>query len=145
MEDFTTIALDESTLRENLKKARKSFDYTQSELAESIGISVTAYQKLEKGKTRILNKNFSKCAEVLGVSLAVLVNGFTPIKDAEARLADVKETYGLKMKVQESSYLDEIQAKDKEIERLKETIAEKDGTIFTQKYLIKQLVSKLET
>lgn len=145
MEDFNTIALDESTLRENLKKARKSFDYTQSELAESIGISVTAYQKLEKGKTRILNKNFSKCAEVLGVSLAELVNGFTPIKDAEARLADVKETYGLKMKVQESSYLDEIQAKDKEIERLKETIAEKDGTIFTQKYLIKQLVSKLET
>ena len=145
MEDFNTIALDESTLRENLKKARKSFDYTQSELAESIGISVTAYQKLEKGKTRILNKNFSECAEVLGVSLAELVNGFTPIKDAEARLADVKETYGLKMKVQESSYLDEIQAKDKEIERLKETIAEKDGTIFTQKYLIKQLVSKLET
>ena len=145
MEDFTTIALDESTLRENLKKARKSFDYTQSELAESIGISVTAYQKLEKGKTRILNKNFSKCAEVLGVSLAELVNGFTPIKDAEARLADVKETYGLKMPVQEISYLDEIQAKDKEIERLKETIAEKDGTIFTQKYLIKQLVSKLET
>ena len=75
MEDFNTIALDESTLRENLKKARKSFDYTQSELAESIGISVTAYQKLEKGKTRILNKNFSKCAEVLGVSLAELVNG----------------------------------------------------------------------
>ena len=136
--------MDESSLRENLRKARNTLAYTQAELAESIGISVTAYQKLENGKTRIINKNFAKCAEALGVSLSELVNGFTPVKDAEARLADVKENYGLKLKVQENGYLRDIQLKDKEIERLKDIISDKEETISTQKLLITQLLSRLE-
>ena len=143
MKEDATI-MDEITIRENLKRARISSGLTQTEMAERIGISVTAYQKIESGRTRILNTNFSKCAEVLGVSLSELVNGFIPVRDAEAVIEDVRESYGLKMRVQESGYLNEIQNKDREIGRLKDVIRDKEDTVATQKLLIDQLLSRLE-
>ena len=143
MKEDATI-MDEITIRENLKRARISSGLTQTEMAEKIGISVTAYQKIESGRTKILNTNFSKCAEVLGVSLSELVNGFVPVRDAAAVIEDVRESYGLKMRVQESGYLNEIQNKDREIGRLKDVIKDKEDTIATQKLLIDQLLSRLE-
>jgi transcriptional regulator with XRE-family HTH domain len=136
--------MDEITIRENLKRARVSSGLTQTEMAERIGISVTAYQKIESGRTRILNTNYSKCAEVLGVSLSELVNGFVPVRDAAAVIEDVRESYGLKMRVQESGYLNEVQNKDREIGRLKDVIKDKEDTIATQKLLIDQLLSRLD-
>ena len=143
MKEDATI-MDEITIRENLKKARISSGLTQSEMAERIGISVTAYQKIESGRTRILNPNFSKCADILGVSLSELVNGFVAVRDAEAVIADVRESYGLKMRVQETGYLNELQSKDREIGRLQEIIKDKQETIATQKLLIEQLMSRFE-
>ena len=143
MKEDATI-MDEITIRENLKKARISSGLTQSEMAERIGISVTAYQKIESGRTRILNPNFSKCADILGVSLSELVNGFIAVRDAEAVIADVRESYGLKMRVQETGYLNELQSKDREIGRLQEIIKDKQETIATQKLLIEQLMSRFE-
>lgn len=143
MKEDATI-MDEITIRENLKKARISSGLTQSEMAERIGISVTAYQKIESGRTRILNPNFSKCADILGVSLSELVNGFVAVRDAEAVIADVRESYGFKMRVQETGYLNELQSKDREIGRLQEIIKDKQETIATQKLLIEQLMSRFE-
>jgi len=136
--------MDEITIRENLRRTRVSSGLTQTEMAERIGISVTAYQKIESGRTRILNTNFSKCAEVLGVSLSELVNGFVPVRNAKSVIEDVRESYGLKMRVQESGYMNEIQSKDREIGRLKDVIKDKEDTIATQKLLIDQLLSRLE-
>lgn len=140
MDDATT--MDEATLRENLKKARNSLGFTQAELAESLDISVNAYQKIESGKTRILNQNYARCAETLGLSLSELVNGFLPVRDAAAEIADVKESYGMKMRMQETGYLGEIQDRDREIERLRSIIKDKEDTIATQKLLIQQLLKQ---
>ena len=136
--------IDESAIKENLKKTREERGITQAEIAESLKISVTAYQKIEKGKTRILNKNFSKCAETLGVSIPELVMGFKPIRDAENRIADMEESYGMKMRIQERGYIQEIQQRDREIERLNGIIKDKDDTINTQKLLISQLMSRFK-
>lgn len=138
------IKLDEGTLKDNLKKVRNAQGVTQEKIADSLKISVTAYQKLEHGNTRVLNPNYTKCAELLGVSLSELVNGFKPVKDAEATIEDVKESYGLKMRVQERGYLSELQNRDREIARLKAEIKDKDETISTQKLLIEQLMGRLE-
>ena len=48
------------------------------------------------------------------------------------------------MKVQESGYLNEIQSRDREIERLKGIIKDKEDTISTQKLLIDQLMGRLK-
>ena len=136
--------LDENIIRKNLKQKRLELRYTQSEVADRLDISVTAYQKIERGRTRILNRNYTKCADTFGVSLSELINGFEPVKDAAAALEEARVTYGLKMKVQESDYLSKIQSRDREIERLKEIIKDKEDTIATQKLLIDQLMSRLK-
>lgn len=136
--------MDESTIRENLRKAREERGFTQAIMADTLDISVTAYQKIESGKTRILNKNFSRCAEALGVSMSELVNGFVPVKDAAETFADMKESYGMKLRVQENGYLMEIQRRDREIERLNEIIKDKDVAIESQKMLIDQLMSRFK-
>ncbi len=136
--------LDETLMRENLRKARSSRGLTQAQVAESLDISVTAYQKIESGKTRILNPHFTKCASTLGVPLTELVNGFSPVKDAARTIEEMKESYGIKMKIQESDFLQEIQRRDREIERLNNVIKDKDETISTQKILINQLMGHLK-
>ena len=136
--------LDENTIRENLKNKRIDLGYTQADVADSLDISVTAYQKIESGRTRILNRNYSRCAGIFGVSLSELINGFEPVKDAAAALDEARVSYGLKLKVQENGYLGEIQSRDREIERLKEIIRDKEDTISTQKLLIDQLMSRLK-
>ena len=136
--------MDENIIRKNLKQKRLELRYTQSEVADRLDISVTAYQKIERGRTRILNRNYTKCADTFGVSLSELINGFEPVKDAAAALEEARVTYGLKMKVQESDYLSKIQSRDREIERLKEIIKDKEDTIATQKLLIDQLMSRLK-
>ena len=140
MDDATN--MDEATIRENLKKARNTLGYTQAQMAESLDISVTAYQKIESGKTRIINRNFSKCADSLGMTLPELVVGFKPVRDPEAELAEARQSYELKTKVLESRYINEILQMEKEIGRLKEAIADKDETIATQKLLIDRLMPK---
>ena len=135
--------MDENTIRENLKKARNSSGLTQANMAEKLGISVTAYQKIENGRTRVLNSNFEKCTRALGISLSELVNGFVPVRNAEAVITDVRESYGLKMRVQEKGYLNELRNKDREIARLNDVIKDMNGTIATQKLLIDQLMSRL--
>ncbi len=125
--------MDEASIRKNLRKARNSLGYTQAELAESLDISVTAYQKIENGKTRILNPNFSKCAGTLGMSLSELVNGFDPVENAEALVSDVRETY-----------VSRVKELEKEIAGLKRVIKDKDDTIETQKLLISHLMTGCE-
>ncbi|MBQ5978477.1 MAG: helix-turn-helix transcriptional regulator [Bacteroidales bacterium] len=141
--DAETI-MDESTIRENLRKAREGRGLTQADMADSLDISVTAYQKIESGKTRILNKNFSKCAEALGVSMTELVVGYVPVKDAAATLEDMRESFGMRLRVQENGYIQEIQERDREIARLKEIIKDKDVAIESQKLLIGQLMSRFK-
>ena len=136
------IIMDDSTIRENLKNERISHGLTQKVISEMIGISIPAYQKLEKGKTRILNPNFVKCAEVLGISLSKLVNGFLPVRNAERLFTEVQQEYGEKIRIPESGYRAELKERNKEIERLEKVIKDKEDTIATQKLLIDQLMGK---
>jgi len=140
MDDETR--MDENTIRENLRKVRTSLGYTQADVADRLDISVTAYQKLESGKTKIINRHFYKCAEIFGVSTSELANGFKPVKDADSFLREAQESYGRRLNVMENGYIQEIQRKDREIERLNDIIKDKEETISTQKLLIRQLMGQ---
>ena len=132
--------LDESLMRENLRAARIASGLSQAAVAGILGISVPAYQRLEKGKTHLLNEHYQQCAEIFGISLAELINGFKPVRNADAVLADMRESYGRKFKEQESGHMTELRLKDQEMERMSESIKEKDEFIATQKLLIDQLM-----
>ncbi len=137
--------MDEQSIKRNLEKKRIELDLTQTEMADRLGISLTAYRKLVKGKTRILNGNVEKFAHETGVSVAELVNGFEPISSVEAGLNSVKETYGGRIRLMEDGYNQELSVLRKEIERLKENLVNKEETIRTQKMLIEQLQKNLKS
>lgn len=131
--------LDESTMRGNLRKARVARGLTQAEVADFLKISVTAYQKIESGKTRIINEHYLRCAELFGVSAAELVNGYEPMRNTSSIFSDLKQSYGDKMIELEKHYIGEIQLRELEIRRLTEAIKDKDHLISTQQLLIERL------
>ncbi|MBR5661074.1 MAG: helix-turn-helix transcriptional regulator [Bacteroidales bacterium] len=132
--------LDESTMRDNLRKARMARGLTQAEVADFLNISVTAYQKIESGKTHIINEHYLKCAELFGISAAELVNGYEPERDTSAIFADLKQSYGNRIIEMEKHYIGEIQLREMEIRRLRETIKDKENLISTQEMLIERVM-----
>lgn len=136
--------MDDVTIKNNLEKKRNELGLSQTEMARRLEISLNAYRKLEKGRTRILNEHIEKFAETTGTSVAELVNGFEPIDSVAAGLNDVKETYDRKFRVLEDGYIKEITVLKAEIERLNEKIKDKDEIINTNRMLIKRYRAELK-
>ena len=128
--------MDDATIKSNLEKKRNELGLSQTEMARRLEISLNAYRKLEKGKTRILNEHVEKFAEKTGTSVAELVNGFEPISSLSVGLNDIKENYDKKFRVLEEGYIKEISMLRKEIERLTEKIKDKDEIISINRKLI---------
>jgi transcriptional regulator with XRE-family HTH domain len=55
-------------LGQKIKKLRELKNFTQSHIASELGITQSAYSKLELGETEISYTKISKIAEVLGIS-----------------------------------------------------------------------------
>lgn len=136
--------MDDVTIKNNLEKKRNELGLSQTEMARRLEISLNAYRKLEKGRTRILNEHVEKFAEKVGISVAELVNGFEPIDSVESGLNDVKESYDKKLRLLEDSYLKEIAVLKAEIERLNEKIKDKDDLINTNRMLIQRYQTELK-
>lgn len=59
-------------MRENLKRARLAAGMTQKQVAEYLGISETAYQKIEYGQMIGKIKHWDKLEDLFGVHQRVL-------------------------------------------------------------------------
>ena len=121
--------MDDATIKNNLEKKRNELGLSQTEMARRLEISLNAYRKLEKGKTRILNEHVGKFAEKTGTSVAELVNGFEPISSATERINGIKENYDRKMRDLEDGYIKTIASLKADIERLNERLQDKDEII----------------
>lgn len=88
--------MDNSTIKENIRAARKRCGLTQEFMANHLGISLTAYRDLETGATAMINSNISRIAEVTGVTAEELVLGYAP-EPSEGVLEDVLAQYGSKV------------------------------------------------
>lgn len=120
--------LDGRTMGDNLRKARVARGLTQTEIADRLDISLTAYQKIEAGKTNIINKHYAQCAEELDVPLYDLVNGEQATDDEYRKFEEAKV-----------EYLSQIEQLSHKIAFLENTIRDKDKIIQTQDLLIEQL------
>lgn len=83
--------MDNNSIKENIRKIRKSKGLTQEEMAHRMGISLTAYRDLEKGATGIVNSNISKIAEITGISTAEVL-GYSE-QSQTVTVNDVKAEY----------------------------------------------------
>ncbi|MBR6053966.1 MAG: helix-turn-helix domain-containing protein [Bacteroidales bacterium] len=123
-------------MRVNITRAREKSGFTQKAVAESLGISRTAYSKIEKGPTKILGRRIGKIAEVLGVSLDELLLGYIPDPDSAGRLEQERADYGLKKASLVAGYEEKLEAGSREkaalmalVESLKETIRNQEDII----------------
>lgn len=64
---FKTTEELESNLLKRIKEEREKIGLSQYELAKRIGLGQSAYQKIEKGKTRLDMFRFLKITQALGV------------------------------------------------------------------------------
>ena len=122
------IELDNRMMGENLRKARTPRGMTQTELAKRLEISLPAYRKIESGQTRIINSNYEKCAEILGIPLIELINGFMPVMDSAGVFEDAR-----------AEYLSRIDQLSDKVASLETTLQDKDRLIYTQELLIEHL------
>ena len=86
--------MDNISIKQNIRKARKKRNITQEEMADRLGISLTAYRDLEKGGTSVMHGKVIKMAELLETSTEEIVLGYHPSELEAGTLEDVRTQYG---------------------------------------------------
>lgn len=117
--------MDNSTIKDNIRKRRKERKLTQEEMADRLDISLTAYRDLEKGHTNIVNANVIRIAELLETSAEELVLGYRPVQAPGKLLEDMRSEYGNRLSVMERRIAD----LEKLVGSLEETIRSKNEII----------------
>lgn len=120
--------MDNTSIKENIRKIRKQRKMTQEDMAHLLGISVTAYRDLEKGNTSIMNAHFLKIAELLETSTEELVLGYRPV-----------QMPGKKLEEMQAEYSERIAALETENDYLKKLVKSLEETIATKNQIIEML------
>ncbi|MBR5298745.1 MAG: helix-turn-helix transcriptional regulator [Bacteroidales bacterium] len=124
--------MDNSTIKDNIRRMRKASRLTQEDMAHKLDISLTAYRDLEKGSTNIVNANVMKIAKLLDTSAEELVLGYHPIQAPGKLLEEMRSEYGGRISTMERRIAD--------LEKLVESLEE---TIKTKNEIITMLKNKL--
>ena len=124
--------MDNSTIKDNIRRIRKASRLTQEDMAHKLDISLTAYRDLEKGNTSIVNANVMKIAQLLDTSAEELVLGYHPVQAPGKLLEEMRSEYGGRISTLERRIAD--------LEKLVESLEE---TIKTKNEIITMLKNKL--
>ena len=120
--------MDNTSIKENIRKIRKQRKTTQEEMAHLLGISVTAYRDLERGNTSIMNAHVLKIAELLDTSTEEIVLGYRPVQMPGKRLEEMQ-----------AEYSDRIASLEKENDYLRKLVRTLEETVATKTQLIEML------
>lgn len=60
-------------LRQNIRDIREDKHFTQADMAEKLGLSITGYAKIERGQSQINIERLQQISKVLEVSIAELI------------------------------------------------------------------------
>lgn len=124
--------MDNSSIKDNIRKIRKARKLTQEELALQLGMSLTAYRDLEKGSTSIINGNLHKIASLLDTPAEEIVLGYRPSQIEGVKLQDVQQEYSGRITVLERRIAD-----------LEKLAASQEETIRSKNEIISMLKKRL--
>lgn len=124
--------MNNDSVKDNIRNFRKNQNLTQSEMADKLGISRTAYRNIENGETRLISDNVGKIAEILKMDTAELVLGYLPDKGETDDSGD-----GKLMEEVTRRHADETARLSSQIANLKTEISSLRGYIETLKELIR--------
>lgn len=109
--------MDNDSVKDNIRKARREKRLTQKECAEKIGISRTAYRNLEQGETKVLCEYLPKLAEITGRSQEELILGYKP-KNKSLRLEE-QDNHKEQVRSITEFYEDKLKGREEMIDVLK--------------------------
>ncbi|MBE6231612.1 MAG: helix-turn-helix transcriptional regulator [Bacteroidales bacterium] len=121
--------MDNSSIKNNIRRIRKARKLTQEDMAHKLGISLTAYRDLEKGNTSVVNGHIMKIAMLLNTSTEEIVLGYKPIQAEGTTVEDVHEEYNTRI----TNYEKRICDLEKIISILEETVRSKNDIILMLK------------
>lgn len=131
--------MDNNSIKENIRRIRKTRKLTQEEMAHRLGISLTAYRDMERGSTSMMNSNINRIASHLDTSAEELVLGYHPVHMNSQKLEDLTGKYTGRISVLEKQVAD----LEKLVKTLEETIASKNEIIENNKEIITMLKKEL--
>lgn len=120
--------MDNTSIKDNIRRIRKEHRLTQEEMAHRLGISLTAYRDLEKGNTNIVNCNVIRLAHLLNTSTEELVLGYRPVRIPEENLREMRD-----------EYIGRIAELEKEVEYLRKLVKSQEEIIETKNQIIEML------
>lgn len=124
--------MDNTSIKNNIRKTRKSRKITQEEMAHLLGMSVTAYRDFEKGNTSIVNGTIIKLAGLLETSAEELVLGYRPSQTESTNLEEMRKEYSTT-----------IMIRDRRIADLEKLVTSLEETISSKNEIIKMLKKRL--
>ena len=116
--------MDNNSIKDNIRNIRKGKGLTQEDMADRLGISLTAYRDLERGSTSIVNSNIYRIAEITGTSTEEIMLGYLP-EQADGSITDVRVEYGSKVE----TLMTRISDLEKIVASLEATIESKNDII----------------
>ena len=124
--------MDNTTIKENIRKIRKARKMTQEEMALQLGISITAYRDLEKGSTSILNSNVYRIADLLDTPAEEIVLGYRPSQAEGIALREMQQEYSGRVEILKRRIMD-----------LEKLVASHEETIHSKNEIISMLKKRL--
>lgn len=124
--------MDNTTIKENIRKIRKARKMTQEEMALQLGISITAYRDLEKGSTSILNSNVYRIADLLDTPAEEIVLGYRPSQAEGVALREMQQEYSGRVEILKRRIMD-----------LEKLVASHEETIHSKNEIISMLKKRL--
>lgn len=125
--------MDNTSIKNNIRKIRKAHKLTQEEMALRLGISITAYRDFEKGSTTILNGNLHRIASLLDTPAEEIVLGYRPIQMEDRDLQEVQQEY--------SGKIDTLEKRIRDLEKL---VASHEEIISSKNEIITMLKKRLD-
>mgnify|MGYP006339622941 FL=1 len=125
--------MDNTSIKDNIRKIRKSRKLTQEAMALKLGISLTAYRDLEKGNTSIVNGNIMKMADLLDTPAEELVLGYRPVQTQGSSLDEVHSEY--------SGRINNLERRIRDLENL---VKSQEETIRSKNEIICMLKKRLD-
>ena len=124
--------MDNVSIKDNIRKIRKARRVTQEEMADKLGMSITAYRDFERGNTSILNNNLIKISALLETPTEELVLGYRPSQIDGANLNEIRTEY--------SRQIDILKTRIADLEKL---VGSLEGNLESKNEIILMLKKKL--
>ena len=136
-------AMNNYSVKKNISKKRKASGISQTEMADKLGLSRTAYRNIEKGDTRLISDKVEDIARLLEVSPEELVLGYKPSENMAMRFKDIELEFEEEKAGIIDRYETEMRRLESTVDTLNSYITALKETIRTKDEMIAMLKKKL--